>query len=297
MKKGLSKLILSGAAVAACAATLGTSTYAWYTTNTEVKANNVSGASADSGASSIYISANGGTNWYSKVSGTATGTDKITFTSTQLTPVTLQTNSGTPDYKWVNEKGEVNSTPTFVEFTLYFKAVDNAAPVKVGINAVTIENKTAAAKAKENYLTGASYTVDFLDSLAVQFSGDLATDSGAIVDTHGYSLKPGTGCVVAGADDVDYNTTYATSYANKPAVDAHDYVKAVTNDPNAVTVTSTTTTTLASEAHLLTIPTGGGNANKKGITFRVFLDGANTECYDACRDQLFNVSFSFTVID
>ena len=59
MKKGLSKLILSGAAVAACAATLGTSTYAWYTTNTEVSANDIVGASAGVGDASISISGTG----------------------------------------------------------------------------------------------------------------------------------------------------------------------------------------------------------------------------------------------
>ena len=56
IKKNLVKLALSGAALAAVAATLGTSTYAWYTTNPTVSANNIVGASSDTGSSSIFIS-------------------------------------------------------------------------------------------------------------------------------------------------------------------------------------------------------------------------------------------------
>lgn len=56
MKKGLKKLILSGAALAAVAATGATSTYAWYTTNTNVSANNIQGQASAGGDSSIFIS-------------------------------------------------------------------------------------------------------------------------------------------------------------------------------------------------------------------------------------------------
>ena len=56
MKKGLRKLILSGTALAAVAATLGTSTYAWYTANETVSATNINGASAGATDASIFIS-------------------------------------------------------------------------------------------------------------------------------------------------------------------------------------------------------------------------------------------------
>ena len=46
--KGLTKLVLAGTALAATAATLTTSTYAWYVTNNKVEATGVSGATAGS---------------------------------------------------------------------------------------------------------------------------------------------------------------------------------------------------------------------------------------------------------
>lgn len=56
--KFLGKLILSGAALAACATTLVTSTYAWYTSNTEVTANQISaGTNSAADNSSLYIAA------------------------------------------------------------------------------------------------------------------------------------------------------------------------------------------------------------------------------------------------
>ena len=57
--KGLTKLVLAGTALAATAATLTTSTYAWYVTNNKVEATGVSGATAgDSVAGSLLISQN-----------------------------------------------------------------------------------------------------------------------------------------------------------------------------------------------------------------------------------------------
>ena len=68
MKKSLTrKLFLSVAALAATAATLTSSTWAWYTGNSEAKVNSVTASTAADGESSIYIS-----------SVTAYGTDEAT---------------------------------------------------------------------------------------------------------------------------------------------------------------------------------------------------------------------------
>ncbi len=56
--KGLTKLALSGVALAAVAATLGTSTYAWYVTNAKATVDGVQGASKAIGAGSIFVAQN-----------------------------------------------------------------------------------------------------------------------------------------------------------------------------------------------------------------------------------------------
>ena len=57
-RKFVTKLILSGAALAVSAATLVSTTYAWYVQNSQVTATGISGAVKDNSASSIYISKN-----------------------------------------------------------------------------------------------------------------------------------------------------------------------------------------------------------------------------------------------
>jgi hypothetical protein len=64
--KGLSKIAIAGAALAATAATLGTSTYAWYVSNVEATATGVVAQMQDSTGGSVYISKNG-TKFYSSV--------------------------------------------------------------------------------------------------------------------------------------------------------------------------------------------------------------------------------------
>lgn len=56
--KGITKLVLAGTALAATAATLTTSTYAWYVTNSTVSATGVSGQVDSTSAGSLYIAKN-----------------------------------------------------------------------------------------------------------------------------------------------------------------------------------------------------------------------------------------------
>ena len=79
------KLIMSAAALAACAATLTSTTYAWYTTNTEVNANGISGATASSGDTSIFISKDH-EEWGQTVTITATDTNG-NFKDSSLIPL------------------------------------------------------------------------------------------------------------------------------------------------------------------------------------------------------------------
>lgn len=282
MKKGLRKLILSGAALSAVAATLGTSTYAWYTTNTTVEANNIIGASADGGAASIYIS-NDGSHWYSKLDGNSTGYDDITITGSELQPVTLA--SGV----WKDAKGQTVASPSVLTFTLYFKTAkleDTTQNVNLGIDAITIANTTGSVKETENLIDGTTYSVDFLNALAMRIES--ATSTTANISNAGFSLTPGQGCVTR----VNGNS-YAASPITGTYASAHDYVKAVTQDNNAVTQTDTTTDELESETNLAVLP---GTGAAQTVTFTIFLDGADVDCFDACRGQQFTLNMKFKII-
>ena len=68
--KGLTKLAMSGVALAAVAATLGTSTYAWYVTNSTATASNIIANTQATSSSNLLISKDG-TNFSSKFAFTA----------------------------------------------------------------------------------------------------------------------------------------------------------------------------------------------------------------------------------
>lgn len=226
-----SKLIMSGVALAACAATLTSTTYAWYTTNTEVQANNISGATADTGSASVFISGNG-TNWYNKLDASSEGTDKITLTGSPLLPVTLS-ETGT----WIDQKSTEVGSPSMRSFTLHFKTAKTDSPVALGIHTITIKNTVATDSLPEyeNLLTGGTYTANCLDSLAFNM---VSTTEEDLYKT-GYSLTPGSGCVSAASGYSYSKGTQISDYT------AHTYVNAVV--PGSVTNTSTLVTTLTAD--------------------------------------------------
>lgn len=269
----ITKLALSGVALAATAATLATSTYAWYTTNTSVEANKISGASADSSDASVFISANGGTNWYQKLDGTSNGNDKITINGSSLLPVTVDT-----DGNWVDQKSASVISPSVYTFTLSFKTSKTSEPVKLGIHSISVEN-TSGAKQAENILTGEEYKVDILNSLAFKMESGTETD----LTKTAYSLTPGNGCIGGTVDST------ATGIQGQ---NAHEYVNAVVAGSVSNTVTKVTNI-FADKVVIATLPADGSQIDVK---FTIFLDGADVDCYDACKGQTFTVNFNFAVI-
>lgn len=276
----ITKLALSGVALAATAATLATSTYAWYTTNTSVEANQISGATADAGEASIFIS-NTGTDgsWRQKL----TGEDEITFSSTKLMPVTLS------DGKWVDQiGGEVSGS--YVEFALYFKtaATTGNASVNLGIAGITVKNTTKEVVKADNLLNGSQYSVDVLKALALQIDSTTSPSTTGASNKHGYSLTPGNGCVSKDSTGTDYNESPITDPSYKSA---HDYANAVVD--GSVTQTKSTTTNLAANTVFAVLP---GDGKPVSATFRIFLDGADEDCFDACKGQDFMINLTFSVV-
>jgi len=92
--RGLTKLALSGVALAAVAATLGTSTYAWYVSNTTATVSGAQGSTAGAETTgSLYAaseSMHASGQWSNKIA-LASGTDYTA--ATQLVPVTKVTST------------------------------------------------------------------------------------------------------------------------------------------------------------------------------------------------------------
>ena len=306
MKKNLTKLALSGAALAAVAATLGTSTYAWYTTNPTVNANNIIGASSDTGSSSIFISLDH-TNWSSSVDLASVDL------STVMVPVQYSSagkftkiNPATGAATAADEVGT-----DVVEFTLYFKSSKTANPQNIYLKTFSLDNITnviasgtdagkAVLPAADNLLyTGeddtnagmdtskSTYAVDFRKALSLGIYN--AGTTGSITDEN-----PSTGSYDKA---ISLSTSLASRTFKTDAAQtistgkAHEYYDEVMENDLASDAVKTPAGDYDKGAIAICPADGTHYATVK---FYVYLDGASTFCYDACQGQTFSLNLTFT---
>lgn len=323
------KLILSCAALAAVATTAFSTTYAWYTSNTEVKATGIGASTAAADSSTLQISKDGST-WGATVDLTSI----LTSARTNLTPVERTANSNAVGtYKIQNDNAEPNAssvinpvsdtsadiTKNVVQFDLYFRNItlgfeaDGTTPktCPVYIKTATITNAQAGSYPTAKLLTditseykasaNSGYTVDLLRALDVEIVG---FDSAAI-----------TGEYI----NVDTNTTYTgemvssyklDSYANKNAAgnvtkdtlsdltgwDALTYYNTVKNGTASRGANAEPTTDLSAVLNKAASKIGTIQASNKVLktTWTLYLDGWDKACFDAVKGQTISVELAFT---
>jgi len=282
MKKGLSKLILSGAAVAAVAATLGTSTYAWYTTNPTVNANNIVGASSDTGASSIFISKDSGSpkSWSQTVTFAASD-----FAAKKLIPAQPTSTAGA----FTNLAGTASGDNDVLKFTLYFKTSKTAANVPLYIKSISVENTTTTQPSADNLAyTGESGTVGGIDTTKATYKIDIVKALAIQVSNTSESVK--TNFSLSGYQK---EGNAKTTDGN----DAHGYYNAVMPADKALASEDITTgqgLTSADIAADLAIAQLDKDGAAETIDFYIYLNGWSNYCYDACQGQDFKINMSFT---
>ena len=302
------KLLLSCAALAACATTMVSTTYAWYTSNTEVTAGNINGTTAASGSELLLISQDA-TNWFTAI-------ENVNETATQLVP--MQYNKGT-DNTEQGTLGSMGSTKGsdgdgFVEFSLYLKnASTSAGNLKVQITEITnTTGATLPAKpvvgANHKYIgiaaSNSTYTVDMMRALCMEIevynntqgaptTWNLRTDNVYELEQHATlkddSLKGSTASTSA-IGDTDADKTGKFS--------AHQYYNAVMTENIALTDSTVFGTwDKNSKLDLGTLPTAGTAATNNTylkVTFKLFLNGWDLACFDACQGQTFKLGLKFT---
>ncbi len=298
-----SKLIMSGVALAACAATLTSTTYAWYTTNTEVTASGLTAGSAASGDSSILISKTGesGT-WVQNITDLeATGTPS-------LVPLMLNTTDGKlyAAASTVNEQKKIvlaqsaSTNSSFVEFDLFFKTSATDKNVPIYLKSMTIANAAESQDdltAWENLNNGktdagiskaaTSYKKDIVDALAftittVDSETTYGTDQTFTKLDGKTAYKPISGWVTSLGTTGD-------------ATDAHAYFNALDANKQLDSAISTDNSTAIGANTLICCLKADGTAAAK-VTFRFYLNGSDPDCFDACKGQNFTLALSFTSV-
>lgn len=288
MKKFGRKLVLSGLALAATAATLSTSTYAWYVANDTAKVTGANTATTGGEvggnllvAANKVVEGNDTADTYSNKADIANGLAKIT-----LDPVHMLADG------------------TFVDDAK--EAVDEADACQVFKFWVLSSEKTTI------YISTTATNITETDKIVQQTSfnashsaGSTAVNSKFYVDAANslrYSVQIGEGATAKYYDHEKFTTSY-TAYTAADATkeiaesglkapvtggNAHDYYNAILGEPapyltDEVSIETAELTEFTVEKGVETL-----------ITIKVWLEGADTDCFDSCRGQKFSYVFDLT---
>lgn len=315
--KGLTKLALSGVALAAVAATLGTSTYAWYVTNSTATVGNIQGTAQAGGTGSILVAeaqATGGKNghgaWAKNIETLNTNNYASTTTASGLIPATpvsavagvgTSTLSSTPatsldsNTKWVNSKGVeiANTEKRFLEFDVWVLSTDTTS-----VNfSFAIDNTTASTAIKtqiaytgtglpSGVTQGQTFAVNIVDALRVgytQYTYDstAATSTTALEGTKGAS-KIFDAAQASSSSVVATGANFAENDGN-----AHTYYESVLGSNDYILTTGPTLAT--GSTFSITVEK---NIETR-LHFYVWLEGTDTCCFDSCNGQSFKLGLQF----
>ena len=285
------KLLAAGLALGATALTLTTSTYAWYTANTEVSMSGVTGGTASSGSETLLISATG-------EAGTFSGKATYGLTTGTLKPVEYTAGTASaPTFKHLNNGTlESASAGDVLTFTTYFKSNEAS---EVNIKSIKIKNSNKDSLPTADVYTttglggwtvaedGKTYTINVLRTLKMAYYTETFTEAGgstatATSDSSAYDLTN----VVQSCDGDDYKSGMnALTYYN--AVSSTQLVAA-----NAKPVSTALST--GTKYNIGTTPAGTEDGTHLKVTFFFFVDGWDDECFDAVKGQTFTVEMEFT---
>lgn len=295
--KFLGKLILSGAALAACATTLVTSTYAWYTSNTEVTASGVEGESSANGDSLLLISTTG-------ANGTYSNSVDLELNSKNLQPVQytagLEAANYIPTFNGWTGDGVASTAAavgSYLAFDLYFRGVSGENGVSVNLNKLVLTNTTTKLPEKDALSTtglpdgwdlsrNAVYSVDILRTINIAYVS--YQHNGEVNDTA--EAKQETGNL-----DPEALTTLKEDSLTGD-FSAIEYLNTVTGKnislPN--TYVQPTEMTPGSKITFGTTPNSTATNNALHVKFYVYIDGWDLACFDAIQGQTISLNLGFT---
>lgn len=311
-----SKLIMSGVALAACAATLTSTTYAWYTTNTQVDATGITGSTASTGDANVLISTDN-SNW-SQTADLAplmrqyytnntyqtesdTKTDYYKGANSSMVPVQATVASGAISYKYLDTDAQFSDN-SVLTFTLYVKTTatggENTIPLYV--KSIGLTNTFNSVTAADNLLKGkgslvanggvnpnnSTYSSDITKALWMSYtSTTVATDKTKIFDLQNCDSSP--------LADSNLTNPNALTYLN--AVQSTKYQKGKTKDLESdVALATEVALGAAAGTGYIKVAELDPDGEATTLTFTVFLNGWDEYCFDVCKGQTFDLTLAFT---
>ena len=263
------KLLLSALSLGLAVVTLTTTTFAWYTTNTEVSAAAKGSTSGVSNDTSLLIS--------DAANGTFGPSVNLNKVAKDLLPVQW-VDGATDNVNQFQDKGGVVSTDV-IAITVYFKisqAVDKV--TNIYLSNLTIENSgsldpydnLASSNTIEGCPTG-PYTVDAVNAL------DL------VINNVAYDLTGKMGATAA----ANFNgTPNAITYYNE-----------VMGSDNAIAEDGETADFETFDYETMDpVATIAAQETTASVTIYLYLNGWDKYCFDACRGQDFDITLNFTTV-
>ncbi len=324
--KGLTKLALSGVALAAVAATLGTSTYAWYVSNSTATVSGLNGSTASSDLGSLMVNqlsisteesvdyiVDTSTNWTNKIT---IGASLKGQPTNGLTPVTKGNGTGANSTSGWHDVANVGVAKANAYGYFMFGAwstKDTHADVNVGIKNTTTSTTNSVQKAyNPNGLptgvdAGDTFTQDSIYALKFDFAVvDLVVGESSGNTTTGIVESTAFTTAYKGetaAQFTDYTKLYSqledTGFTH--GGNAHTYYKALTAEntttgDSGITINGGESETSSAFGSGGTIRLNLGANQKKVVLIRYWLDGADTDCFDSCRAQSFELNLKLTAV-
>lgn len=331
MKKLMRKLVLSSFALGLAVITLSTTTFAWYTSNTEVKANNISGASASAGADLLMISndpaAIADKKWNTTIDvenyNVSTTAATTAAEPNELVPVRYEALTNSATFVASFDEAVTTLSSGYIQYDLYFKLASGQAttPRYLWLTGMTLENTTEGGLPTKDVLATneayrhlipswnatsyeSTYQVDIRRALLVSAVVSSSTDNGETLSN--YALK---------VFDPEGLNSYEDTLKDVSGFSAHEYYNAVMcsadehgsdkADCKCIGVTEDTysavslgTATDFAEQFLIELPAANTEATKNNyvkVTITIFLNGWDKACFDACQGQTISANMTFGV--
>lgn len=320
MKKLMRKLVLSSFALGLAVITLSTTTFAWYTSNTDVSATGIAGKSTTDGDSILLISKTGANGTFKNtVNYEINVADLIPVEYTAKTVEALNAEAielAAPTFESLEAdatiaEGATTST-NYIAIPMYFRGADineagTATGVKVFLKSLKLTNTTTGNLPTKDVLseTGMpgtwnvqndpTYSVDILRTINIAYT--VATmKPNAENNAHDLPTYSAVGCLnPEGLCTLKDDSL--KGYADG-AFNAHAYLKAVTGKDIAQSDESSTKGATAlngtQQVELGTTPATTASYNSLRVIMYVYINGWDLACFDAIQGQTISLEMSFS---
>lgn len=328
MKKLGKKLVLSSLSLGLAVVTLSTTTYAWYTSNTDVSANGMNGAIAGGSDVGLLISKDG-SNFTTGVTFTQAEITALAHNGSLLEPLEYRADKTLGGLQTGETAVAAATGHTYLQFSVYVKTTASEFPTPEGestpateipvyFKSLQIKNTTGISETQttavlpeynvlSDYKVGGSasgwtsakgkYSVDATRALNLGLAvGEQqvqkSTDIGATPLSLNNYVEPATEANLASSvDALDYynQVMHGGDVKEDGTADNSKFIKRPAGYAPVELAKATGTDLTALKAVSIT------NLEKAyEIVFTIWLDGWDAYCFDACRGQSFSIDFELT---